>query len=155
MTGVGSDPSLHTNPSQQQAMSIPDHWEFIRSRISMDGRRGRHRIPVHAAVVELEERLSAVEDAVMGLEQLVLKQLVAQQQVDDHQASRLLPPDLQFALRLYQLLEEFNAELIYTCNDDGIHASVGNDAILNNAGFFTRADLRQLVMKELEGQSDG
>jgi hypothetical protein len=58
-------------------MSNQDHWAFIRSRISMDGRRGRHRIPVHAAAVELEERLSAVEDAVMAMEKRIKRIEVA------------------------------------------------------------------------------
>jgi hypothetical protein len=134
-------------------MSIFDHWAFIRSRISVNTGQGRRRVPVHAAAVELEERLSAVEDVVMALEQLVREQLIAKLKRKQRHLSEnaeasfhLLPPHLQFPLRLYQLLEEFNAELIYTRNDDGIHASVGNDAILNNAGFYDRAELRQLLI---------
>lgn len=63
------------------------------------------------------------------------------------QAIRLLPPHLQFPLRLYQLLEEFNAELSYTNNDDGIHLSIGGNRILDDAGFLDRDELRQLLIK--------
>jgi hypothetical protein len=56
-----------------------------------------------------------------------------------------LPPEQEFPLRLYQLLEKFDAELIYNKSDDGVHAQIGEGKPL--AGFMYRADLRDQLVK--------
>jgi hypothetical protein len=55
-----------------------------------------------------------------------------------------LSPCQEFALRLYRLLEQFNAELFYTNADDGVHFEI--NIRKPSAGFFTRAELRDLLI---------
>ena len=56
-----------------------------------------------------------------------------------------LPPEQEFLLRLYQLLEQFDAELLYNRSDDGVHAQIGEGKPL--AGFMYRAELRDQLVK--------
>jgi hypothetical protein len=52
---------------------------------------------------------------------------------------------LRLAVRLYELLEEFNAELYYTTDDDGIHMSIDGVEVFKDEGesfgFFDRVHL--------------
>jgi hypothetical protein len=89
-------------------------------------------------IFSIEQRLTAVEDAVIGLQATDLARLTREQ---------ARPPHLRFPLRLYYLLEQFNAGLSYTTNDDGIHLSIGGNRILDDAGFLDRDELRQLLIK--------
>jgi uncharacterized coiled-coil protein SlyX len=88
-------------------------------------------------------RVDALEKRIEALE----KALAAQERADPSQQHAMtLSPHLQFALRLYHLLEEFNAELNYTVADDGIHMSIGDDYVFDGATFFDRRELRQLLI---------
>jgi hypothetical protein len=55
-----------------------------------------------------------------------------------------LSPCREFALRLYRLLEQFDAELFYTNADDGVHFEINTRK--PSAGFSTRAELRDLLV---------
>jgi hypothetical protein len=52
----------------------------------------------------------------------------------------------QFLLQLHQLLEDFDAELSYTRDDDGIHLRLADRELLEGKGFFDRAELRQALV---------
>lgn len=93
-------------------MSISDHWAFIRSRISVDNGHGRCRVPIHAAAVELDERLSAVEDAVMALEKRIaaLERVLAPV-MNPSITYRVVPPGTAFedALSAQQQADDLQA----------------------------------------------
>lgn len=62
-------------------------------------------------------------------------------------AAQRLPQVLEqeFLRQLLELLEDFDAELSYTRDDDGIHVRLAGRELLGGEGFFDRSQLRELV----------
>jgi len=64
-------------------------------------------------------------------------------------AAQRLPQHLEqmFLLQLHELLEDFDAELGYTRDDDGIHVHLAGRELLGGKGFFDRAALQQRLVE--------